>query len=197
MITHSKSGVRYLTIRDYQTKPWKNGKGMTHDIFLSPENSDHSGFDLRFALSPITEAGPFSSFPGADRIITLIEGRALELDFDGHIERLEPLQSLRFDTGLAPMGHPVGGPVRVVNVMARRGVWDIESCAVVDHATLCCGSDELLFLIALSEGWCVGAGADAQVLEPLSTVIVTDQAEPELTCRGAGHALIAQLRRHS
>ncbi len=168
----SKSGYSILTRQTYQTKPWKNGKGITHDILLLPEGSEHSGFDLRFALSPIDEKGAFSSFPGADRVITVIEGTLLELDFGDRMERLNQYQSLRFDTALAPMGDPVGGPIRVVNVMARRGAWDIVSCEVTTEPAQECGEGELLFLFVLSEGWQVETAAGPEALEPHSSVIV-------------------------
>ena len=58
----SDSKIQYLQLKDYQTKQWKNGKGITHDILLMPEGAGHDSFDVRFALSPIVEEAQFSSF---------------------------------------------------------------------------------------------------------------------------------------
>ena len=149
-MTDQNPTVQHLAPQDYQTKPWKNGKGQTHDICLMPEGADHSNFDLRFALSPIVEEAKFSSFSGADRVINVIEGDALELTFDDETVRLEKYDSHRFDTGLSPVGNPLNGPIRVINVMARRGVWDIVSCEIQSELNRSCSDNDLLFIYAIS-----------------------------------------------
>lgn len=124
--------LRHIPRSAFTARPWKNGAGTTYDIALLPEGAGHHDFDLRFALSPIPAPGPFSAFPGIDRVITLVRGDALTLDFDDGREQLQKGQSLRFNSALSPHGTPAPGGVEVINVMARRGVWRIRSCAITE-----------------------------------------------------------------
>lgn len=176
--------VRHLTREDYQTKPWKNGKGQTQDILLIPDGADHSNFDLRFALSPIVEEAPFSSFPGADRVINVIEGDTLKLAFDGQTIRLDKYDSHRFDTGLSPVGTPLGGPIRVVNVMARRGVWDIVVCEIQSKCSLTCDDNDLLFIYAICEESAVSVDGKQSRLYESETLIATGAASVEMSSEG-------------
>jgi environmental stress-induced protein Ves len=140
-----------------------------------PEDAGHSNFNLRFALSPILEKGLFSSFPGADRVITLIEGQGLNLEFEDQTVNLNPHDSLYFDTGLMPIGEPVGGPVQVVNVMVRRDVWKIETCHVVTELDISCAHGEIIFLCALSENFSVSVGTGDKTIPRYDSLIITDK----------------------
>lgn len=113
------------------TLPWKDGQGQTDEIFIDPPGAARDGFAIRVSSAPILAAGRFSAFPGVDRWITLIEGVGLELDFGDRRDTLVPLVPFRFDSGLAPIGTPVGGPVRVVNVMADRSRWHLDEARVL------------------------------------------------------------------
>ncbi|WP_199259860.1 HutD/Ves family protein [Paracoccus binzhouensis] len=115
----------HLPETGYRTLPWKNGAGRTDEIWLWPPGADRDAFSIRISRAPIPQDGAFSSFQGADRVITVIEGLGLDLDFGPEARRLEPLDPFRFDTALAPVGRPLGGAVRVFNVMADRRDWRI------------------------------------------------------------------------
>ena len=185
--------VRHLELKDYQTKPWKNGKGQTQDIIVMPEGADHANFDLRFALSPIVEEARFSSFPEVDRVITVIEGNILELAFDNGTVSLGRFESHRFDSGLDPIGKPVGDPIRVVNVMARRGVWEIAICEIASELTLSSAEGNLLFLYAISGNSSVTVQGKETVLCPSETLIISDAAEVNVVSNG--QFLVSHLTR--
>lgn len=187
----AQTTIRHLTPKDYRTKPWKNGKGQTQDILLLPEDADHSNFDVRFALSPIVETGPFSSFPGADRVITLVEGHALELAFEDSATCLNIHDSHGFDTGLAPMGTPVDGPVRVINVMARRGVWDIKVCTVVSRQGISCSPADLLFFFAIAGNAAVESQGTETLLSQAESAVVSNT--DSVTLASDGYVLMAHL----
>lgn len=126
--------LRHLPASGYDTQPWKNGQGLTDEVLLLPEGASRDGFDLRVSRATIGARGLFSAFPGADRIITVIEGEGLVLDFGDHSARLAPLEPHKFDTGLTPDGIPLGGTVRVFNVMASRAAWSLGPARVGDEA---------------------------------------------------------------
>lgn len=105
--------------------PWKNGGGVTREIVCQPPGADLTGFDWRVSIAHIASDGPFSAFPGVDRVITLLDGAGVQLDSaDGHVSHgLDtPWRPFAF-AGEAPIhSRLLGGPCDDFNVMTRRGV---------------------------------------------------------------------------
>jgi environmental stress-induced protein Ves len=185
--------LTHLTERDYETRPWKNGKGVTTEIHFEPPGGDQRDFDLRISLAPITEAGSFSSFTGADRRITLIEGEGLELDFGDRKMSLRPFEPQGFDTGLAPVGRPLGGPVRVINVMARRSRWRFADCRVVTGLDEVLAPGSLAVFFAASGSWKVEAGDGAVSLGVWDTLLANGPGVLHLRPEGQGQGIFARL----
>lgn len=75
---------RLITVAQQRQMPWKNGKGSTAEIVIAPAGSTLArlDFDYRLSSAPIKEAGPFSRFPGYDRILLPISGAGFVLN--GH-----------------------------------------------------------------------------------------------------------------
>jgi len=88
-----------LIVREsaYRTVPWKNGGGLTREIFREP--AEPAPFDWRLSLASIDASGPFSIFAGYHRTLVLVQGAGVELEFDQHgRSRLtRPGQSVSFD----------------------------------------------------------------------------------------------------
>lgn len=167
--------LQHIPFEQFNAKPWKNGLGTTYDIAMLPLGADHASFDLRFALSPIVEDNVFSAFPGVERVITPIEGEQLSLVFDDTESQLSLYQSLRFDSALTPMGRPLSGPIKVINVMAKRHSWNFISCDVTDQDEYDIQSGELLFVFAL-EGCQVKSGDEVLDIAKHGAVLVTGAA---------------------
>lgn len=185
--------LQHIPFAQFEARPWKNGLGTTHDIVVLPRGADHSNFDLRFALSPIVEDNYFSAFPGIERVITPIEGKELRLESDDCNKKLARHTSLRFDSALAPMGKPTQGPVKVINVMARREKWNIHNCGVVekvDHTLL---SGELLFLFAL-DNCTIHCGEEEVSMNKYDAFIATDTARITMASSASAKILCAQLQ---
>lgn len=71
--------------------PWKNGGGETREIVSVP--SPDAPFLWRASIATLQSDGPFSPFPGVDRVITLIDGSSLWLrggDIAHHLHLWEP-----------------------------------------------------------------------------------------------------------
>ena len=66
----------------FSTVPWKNGGGVTREIFREPPEA--TAFDWRLSLATIEAAGPFSAFDGYHRTLVLVCGAGIELDFGRH-----------------------------------------------------------------------------------------------------------------
>ncbi|MES2745062.1 MAG: HutD family protein [Bdellovibrionota bacterium] len=129
--------IHHLTNHDYKVMPWKNGGGSTTELAISPpEASVESGFDWRISLADLDGSGPFSAFPGFDRIITQISGEAMTLRHAGRtailLARNEPYS---FEGELAT-DCILHGRAQDFNVMTRRGLAATVECLTIDTEPL-------------------------------------------------------------
>ena len=102
------------------TMPWKNGGGITHELWRTPRRAPD--FDLRISIAEVAANGPFSCFPGIDRIITLLSGGGFRL-VGGAVDQVVSTigQPFAFGGEVPLTCTLLGGPVRDFNVMIRRG----------------------------------------------------------------------------
>ncbi len=130
--------VRILRAAARATVPWKNGGGTVREIAAGPEGAGTDAFDWRVSLADVTADGPFSAFPGVDRVLTVVEGAGMDLVVGGehHIVD-EPLWPHGFPGDLPTEGFLLGGPVVNLNVMYRRARTRAETAVI-------CGTVRLL-----------------------------------------------------
>ena len=104
---------------DHTLVPWKNGQGVTREIAVA---RDGSGFLWRLSIASVDRTGPFSDFSGYDRVIMLLEGDGLILDFGAHGRAVmaQPFVPQRFDGDWATHATLLGGPLTDFNVMTAR-----------------------------------------------------------------------------
>lgn len=57
--------------------PWKNGGGITHELWR--EGVGREGWALRLSMAEVSFPGPFSRFPGVNRVILLLQGAGFVL----------------------------------------------------------------------------------------------------------------------
>lgn len=149
---------------DIPVIPWRNGGGVTREVVASGASVASGGpdpqeFDWRVSIADVSEPGPFSVFPGVDRVITLVEGERMELDIDGVVHVLGLHESLSFDGASQASCSLPAGPTRDVNVMTRR---DRLSAAVAvrdlsDTRPIAVSGAQIVVLLT---GTAVVAGAD-------------------------------------
>jgi environmental stress-induced protein Ves len=120
--------LRVLRRSDYKAIPWKNGRGIAHQIAASPAGAGYDTMDWQVSRPEIAADGPFSSLPGLDRQFMLVSGNGLTLkvrsdadglSFDHQIDA--PLEPFAFRGEWAVECVLRDGPVQVFNVMTRRG----------------------------------------------------------------------------
>lgn len=104
---------------DVTPTPWRNGGGVTRQIAAGPSGTDD--FDWRVSIADVDRPGPFSAFPGVDRVITLLDGEVMVLATSAGEQRLAPLQPYAFSGEEAVDCTLPSGPTRDFNVMTRRG----------------------------------------------------------------------------
>ncbi|OHV59736.1 HutD-family protein [Mesorhizobium sp. LCM 4577] len=189
--------MRILRAADYRVMPWKNGGGTTTEIAVSPDGAGLDDFDWRVSMARVETSGPFSSFAGIDRTLTVLEG-------DGVILAIAGQPPTRLTTASVPLAFPgdaptnaalIGGPITDLNVMTRRGrmAHEVERRPFSDEIRIAPRADTTLVLA-------VGAGAtlftdDAPSLEPLDMLIL-DRDSPELRLQPKGQGLLFVIGLH-
>ena len=116
---------------DLVAQPWANGAGVTRVLASGRLPGSVAEFDWRLSIADVT-SGPFSTLPGIDRIITLVQGRHMQLTVDDLEIELDPCRPMRF-SGDARTRCYTAEPTRDFNVMTRRAV-----CTA--NVSICLGS---------------------------------------------------------
>jgi environmental stress-induced protein Ves len=115
----TSSGI--FRVADRVFRPWKNGGGETAEIAVSPPGADFESFDWRVSTAVVAFSGPFSTFPGVDRILTVLEGGAMALSVGGHERRLDAAcDPFAFPGDLPAAARLEGDGLLDFNVMVRR-----------------------------------------------------------------------------
>ncbi|MBD9495040.1 MULTISPECIES: HutD family protein [unclassified Ensifer] len=115
--------MKVLRAKDYKRMPWKNGGGETVEIAIIPENASLADFDWRVSMATVATDGPFSSFPGIDRTLSILQGKGMRLMIEGRKPALLTGETapLPFPADVATSATLVDGPIVDLNVMTRRG----------------------------------------------------------------------------
>ncbi|MDP3748547.1 MAG: HutD family protein [Phenylobacterium sp.] len=172
--------TRVLRAGDQIAVPWKNGGGITRELAVQPAGAPMDAFDWRISIAEVAEGGPFSSFPGIDRVLTVIEGAGLSLSIDGRT-------AVTMDATSPPLAFPGEarceaslkfGPIRDLNIMVRRGVSraHVRRRSLDAGDALTCTSEAtlLLALEAVAASWPGGEAALARedaLLAPAGTQV--------------------------
>ncbi|HEY0295760.1 MAG TPA: HutD family protein [Bordetella sp.] len=134
--------------------PWKNGGGVTREIACYPAGAGMDDFLWRLSIATVAASGPFSAFPGIDRIITLLDGPGVRLTSDdGALDHTlaRPLEPFAFAGETAIHGAVLGAASSDFNVMARRA--KLRAQLDVLRASAACEAAEHGMLLAVSGGW--------------------------------------------
>ena len=134
-----------IRLADCPSQPWKNGLGRTREIAVQPSVDGGDGFLWRVSVAEVDSAAPFSSFPGIDRQIALLDGAGFTMTLDdGRVHELTtPFAPFAF-AGEAKVDVVLaGGPTRDFNLMVRRAqargevqVWSRPTTRKTDPATV-------------------------------------------------------------
>lgn len=115
----------HLRPEDARLVPWRNGRGVTREFAIWPPGAsfERGDFDARVSAASVTQDGPFSAFPGFDRILVVTSGAGLVLDHGDAAPpaRIGPLQPHRFRGDWPASATLLAGPVADFNAITRRG----------------------------------------------------------------------------
>ncbi len=196
MTANDPRPLQRLRASDYRRVRWKNDGGWTTEIAL---HEDATGLLWRVSIAEIERDGPFSHFPGVDRVLMLLDGSGIELDVDAlPAQRLSRrFAQLAFPGEAAVECRLLAGPTRDFNVMTRRGAIraEVHARPLVD-AMLLHGAPGDTWLVHVHAGTAVlqrGAERlDAAVGDTLRVGFGEDARERTILS-GAGEVVLVRL----
>lgn len=123
--------IQVWSVESLPVTRWRNGGGETREIIAiaGPQGSD---FLWRASIATLDKDGPFSSFNGIDRVITLLEGAGVTLTVDGKEIPLA-LHTPQPFSGDSACAARITGQSRDFNIMTLRGACSAH-VAVADSA---------------------------------------------------------------
>lgn len=112
--------IRTIAPTEWRSQPWKNGLGITHEVWRSPDRAD---YDVRVSVADDTAPAPFSKFPGYHRWSILLEPAPIALVIDGLPHTLARVGDVVDHDGEAEVQSTAlpAGATKLLNVLARPG----------------------------------------------------------------------------
>ena len=77
--TAARAATRVLAFGDFVELPWANGKGSSYEILSDRRDGV---WTYRVALAPVEESGDWSTLPGVDRSLVVVQGAGFDLAVD-------------------------------------------------------------------------------------------------------------------
>jgi environmental stress-induced protein Ves len=148
--------LRHLRAAERVAAPWRNGGGVTREVIVHPAGADLASFDWRVSIAEVASDGPFSAFPGIDRLMAVLSGAGVRLEVEGAasvtVRPGDPPAAFPGDARTS--GFLLDGPIRDLNVMTRRGaafarMRRLEIAEALEVATV----GAALLLWEAGEGW--------------------------------------------
>jgi environmental stress-induced protein Ves len=128
--------VRIQRFSEHTPMPWANGRGTSYEV----ARGGGDDWSWRVAIAPVIEAGPFSSLPGVDRHLVVMDKAPLSLTIDGESREVQQGELVSFAGESAVESFLPQGHTRDCGLMVRRGrttgSMTVVSSGVVDARIL-------------------------------------------------------------
>ncbi len=165
-----------ITQAAWQTQPWKNGRGITHEIWryrAATSAAPLDGYDLRLSVAEIDGAQPFSIFAGYQRVLVPLRDTALAMQVAGQRVPMVTHQVLAFsgDVEAATVGDGTAFDLNVIGRDFHAEIATTQSPRGVTRPVA------IFALTACSLRGEVAGAAVVQVLQPYDTWVVTPGAD--------------------
>lgn len=173
--------MRHLTPADYTRQPWKNGRGVTVEMWRLERDGQ---LLARLSRAAVVEDGPFSLFPGIERNLTVVSGPGFRLRGDSYDLRCDPLIPVAFPGDAALVAIDTNGqPSDDFNVMTARHL-PLPKVTLVQNVELPAGG--LLALYALGPTCVNGIAIDRDGLILTDAQVRMQGDGPVIAVRIAG-----------
>ena len=185
--------MRVLRAADRIATPWKNGGGVTREVAVFPPGAAMDAFEWRISLAEIGADGAFSTFPGVDRVLTVIEGQGLVLNVDGRLLALDAASPpLAFAGDAEVSARLTDGPIRDLNLMVRRGVWRARTRRATVAGAAEVAAKGAATLVLTLDALRIARPGGVIDLAPMDAVLL-DQGASNLSLEGRGRTLISEI----
>ncbi|GAB3527813.1 HutD/Ves family protein [Arthrobacter monumenti] len=188
----------HYSAADFTVMPWKNGGGTTTELARDTAEADYG---WRLSIADIAGDGQFSTFPGMQRIITVLEGGGMRLTVDGKASRnLLPFDAYPFDGGSGTECVLLEGPIRDFNLIHRQDSFTsrAEWFSVPDTRTFLTAADTVL-IYSTGAGTVVQTSSGAEITLGRGELLRLDSTgslyEVSLHGTAGGHCGIFELSR--
>lgn len=161
--------MRHLTPADYRRQPWANGRGFTVEL---ARQDGPEGLIWRLSMATVAEDGPFSIFPGVERVLTVLTGPGFRLTGPDLDLSAAPLVPVAFPGDVAVAAVGVTAASEDFNVMTARTAPPPEVAVVTGRLRL--AGAGLLAVFALGP-----AVVNGRALAPQDLVLLDGPAEVE------------------
>lgn len=105
-------------------QPWRNGGGTTFEVARAAHPRRAGDFLWRVSIADVAQPGPFSPFPGHERLIAVVAGNGMQLlGLDAAPVLLRPFEVVRFAGAASVAAQLPHGPVKDFNV-----IFDAAAC---------------------------------------------------------------------
>jgi environmental stress-induced protein Ves len=214
--------LRLIPANEYRRERWRNGLGWTREIasggmrtrmegtalesphadLRDPAEAPAQTWDWRLSIAEVGNDCAFSAFPGCDRVLLLLSGNGMQLEFDdGTVETIAPPQGRAAFAGERGVQcRLLDGSTTDFNAIARR-----DRCTMQVYRRPLVGSmvffaeAGVLWAIHLVAGRASIKSADASVaLDAGDTVLLeagVDDALARGILDGGGDAILVRLQR--
>ena len=183
--------MRIIRAADCKVMPWKNGGGTTTEIAVAPEGASLGDFDWRISMAHVGQDGPFSSFHGIDRTLSVLTGNGIRLAFgDGETVALDRATApFFFAADQTVDGVLVDGAIDDLNVMSRHGAWSHSVERLTGGAYEIAAERGLLVLVARRGDWQV----NGTVLAAGDSAVVNAPVKAKLAAENGGELFVVKL----
>jgi environmental stress-induced protein Ves len=151
--------------------PWRNGGGVTTEVATFPQDAGMD-FAWRVSIADVRDAGPFSDFPGVDRILSVLDGTLSLAVADMPEQRLDAAAPpLAFPADVPAWGAPIDGEVRDLNVMVRRDGYSATVERLPAEMAQVSGGEERWMMIVATGDATVACDAATETLARFDAIL--------------------------
>ncbi|OSQ36811.1 hypothetical protein TMES_17060 [Thalassospira mesophila] len=188
--------MRILRAQDYRRMPWKNGGGETAEIAVFPAGAGLEDFVWRISMATVASDGPFSSFSGIDRTLSILQGAGMMLTIgdEGPVTLTPGAQPFAFPADVATSAILINDVITDLNVMTRRTKCDHR---VTRHRfsgkcqleTVASGIRILLCQSPVT----IACGADGNYAMGAYDALISDEGSLRMVMEGGGPSVVYEI----
>jgi environmental stress-induced protein Ves len=166
---------------DLRAQPWKNGGGITRQIWSALEDDT---LLWRLSLADVTSDGPFSIFPNMMRVLTVVEGEGMDLHSADHVLAAHPVRPISFDGAEPVDGRLRAGKVVNFNLIHNAQSYTSVATTMTGPSLVLPGVSRSLHILHCVTGGVTISGSD--ILRPGDTALVpAAHVLPEIHASGS------------